>query len=224
MMDEPKAREVLQRRLRRFSNSSVLQGRYKNTSAFQTSPITISPSPHPPTGSGFTAAQTSQPLGGLVVPPFMLPINYGTPIYPLGTSSAPPASYMFPFGNQVELPSQYIQQCHSQLFLMVPCKFLLYAFGSPLLQAPTQASFFPQQFDDRKRKKGGFRPKVVPERGSFPCEAQSRKNPGQKCRNACLMEYVGSSRPKFCAEHIDQDQESIYAKCHFIGNSAVTSN
>jgi len=33
-----------------------------------------------------------------------------------------------------------------------------------------------------------------------------------RCKNAALMEYTGP-RPTYCAEHIDQDPNSMYSKC-----------
>lgn len=55
------------------------------------------------------------------------------------------------------------------------------------------------------------RPKVIPEKGSIQCEGTNQKK-SCRCRNAALMEYIGP-RPVYCAEHIEQDPGSLYAKC-----------
>eukprot|EP01096_Ripella_sp_DP13-Kostka_P010031 TRINITY_DN3901_c0_g1_i1.p1 TRINITY_DN3901_c0_g1~~TRINITY_DN3901_c0_g1_i1.p1 ORF type:complete len:643 (+),score=216.73 TRINITY_DN3901_c0_g1_i1:476-2404(+) len=55
-----------------------------------------------------------------------------------------------------------------------------------------------------------IRPKVVKGK-AIQCQGVNLKRSSQ-CRNAALMEYVGP-RPCYCAEHIEQDPNSLYAKC-----------
>ena len=69
----------------------------------------------------------------------------------------------------------------------------------------------------RKRKRNlpqkvrKVRPKVVEGKGSIQCCGMNLKK-NCRCKNAALMEYTGP-RPTYCAEHIDQDPNSMYSKC-----------
>lgn len=38
------------------------------------------------------------------------------------------------------------------------------------------------------------------------------KKKGTRCKNAALLEYIGP-RPLYCAEHIEEDPNSLYSKC-----------
>jgi len=88
----------------------------------------------------------------------------------------------------------------------------------PLNYAPMTSS---DSDDDKKKGRFGrspyvrrerqVRPKVVEAKGAIQCKGMNRKKNIQ-CRNAALMEYIGK-RPQYCAEHIENDPNSLYAKC-----------
>jgi hypothetical protein len=76
------------------------------------------------------------------------------------------------------------------------------------------------QSPDGSKRKRPSRPYVKPVRTVRPkftqqkgvqCQGMNAKKQA-RCRNAALMEYIGE-QPVYCAEHIEQDPDSLYCKC-----------
>jgi len=116
---------------------------------------------------------------------------------------------------------QQQQQQEEQTILSAPCEASISATNRVLV-GEQDAQFYSPGFvmeDNRKRKVfrvnirkvRQVRPKVIESKGSIQCIGINRKK-GIQCRNAALMEYIGP-RPLYCAEHIELDPNSLYAKC-----------
>lgn len=96
----------------------------------------------------------------------------------------------------VHFPHQNITKSHSA--------------GARTTNTPIAPAVSLAKTDTSINKSRTTRPKIVKGK-AIQCHALNSKR-GSQCRNAALMEYIGP-RPHYCAEHIDQDPESLYTKC-----------